>query len=348
MRGLVWLALLLGFEALGASPELEKAKKLYSELKYRDADAAIDAAWSMPNNSRDEVLTLLQLRGIVSASLGNAQKAREAFTALVSLDPARKLPDDLSPRVMTTFYEARGRIIDLGRVEAKALAATEKAGQVEQLNVDVVDPVALVAKARFHLRTGASWTEVAVAVERGKAAVPVAAPQVDWWLELLSAQQGVLFELGSATAPLSAGTPLKTPSTASSASVEPLPPPPAAPPEAVVTAQTHRPYLPFAVGAVALGAVAVGAGAVFGLRAGQLNDQLKLSMDSQGRVTNLTQKQAFDLESQQHTSAIAANVLYAVAGVAAAAGVLLWLLGPEERVVALMPAGPGVALAGRF
>lgn len=337
-----WVALAsISINAFAADASLERAQQLLSDLKYREAAAALDAAWKAPGNSREEVLTILQLQGIVAASIGQGLQAREAFTALLTLDPSRRLPADLPPKVMTFFYEARGRVDERGPLEVTAAPPAAHGGAL-QLAIVVKDPIALAVTARFHLQpAGGPWTTVSVPLQKGRATAEVKASSAKWWLELLNAQSGVLLALGAEAEPLLAGTAPSTPQSPVSAVTPEAP--------GGLTVSVRHPWRPYSYVALGVGVACLIAGVALGVRSASLLDQVKsLPVDGQGKVVGYTQQQGYDLDSQQRTFAALANVCYVAGGVLAAAGLGLFFFGPEDSALALVPSGPGFALAGTF
>src|SRR5690349_8899069 len=105
----VWLfAFALSVTAATPNPQLAIAEDHLAQVRYAEAEKALVLARAIPNNPRVTLLRILELQGIVAATLGNAPKAKTFFQAMLSLDPERKLPEGLPPRVRTPFYEAKG------------------------------------------------------------------------------------------------------------------------------------------------------------------------------------------------------------------------------------------------
>ncbi len=339
------VVLLLALSAVAEpNPDLEKAKKSLDELNYKQASTALDAAWKRPGNDREQVLKILELQGIIAATLNQNAKAAAAFQALLSLDPDHKLGGDNPPRVMTPYYEARGYVADKGGLEAKAAKAALANGRVIQVAVDVTDATRLAKKVRFHLKDDQGvWTDNEVALTSKSAASTTDAKHLEWWAELLNEYGGVLALVGSAEQPIAEGQ-------APEVAVAPLPPPPA-PPVEEAHASAPWPAGRWAGVAVFGGGVAAAAvGVVEGLQANSLRDQVaKAAQDANHHVTGMTQAQAYQLDSQQRTAALVANICLVGAGVLAAGGVTLFVVnGPADTRVSLVPAGAGAVLSGSF
>ncbi len=93
-----------------------------------------------------------------------------------------------------------------------------------------------------------------------------------------------------------------------------------------------------ALAALGGGVAAIGVGAIFGVRSAHaLSAETSVTYDTAGRVDNLTQRQAFQLDQARRTDAIIANTLVGAGAVLAAAAGVLWWSGGRTTVAA----GPG-------
>src|SRR5438105_2443196 len=86
---------------LSANPDLEQAEKAIGSVRYPDAAKLLAAAWARGGNTRPETLRILELQGIAAGTLNRPADAQLFFKRLLSLDPERKLPSGLPPRVRT-------------------------------------------------------------------------------------------------------------------------------------------------------------------------------------------------------------------------------------------------------
>ena len=315
--------------------ELERAKQSLEELKFAEAGKSLDAAWLAPGNDRGVVLEILKLQAIVAATLGQQDRARALFRTLLYLAPDLELPEgDLGPKVLSLYYEARGRVSVEGalRVEPGTISRDEQ--KVSQLAVKVTDSQKLAKAVRFHSRAaGRSWAEGVVPISEAQAQVKVGAPTVEWWAELLGDKDRVLARLGSAAQPIV------------SSRVATLVPSSAPPPE--VAAAAPGPNLkPAAYVTAGAGALAAIGGLVFGIRANNQRTQIEgAARDADGKVIGITREKALAVNEQLKTSATVANTLYVASAVLIGTGVVLYLASPDLAVSA-SPAG--VALAGSF
>src|SRR5256885_11358092 len=98
---------LLPLASLGASSDLEKARRSMLDKKPADAAKAVEAALKSPGNSREAMIELFEIRGMAQADLGQNQKAVDAFLDLLELDPVHELAGKHSPKVTAAFKQAR-------------------------------------------------------------------------------------------------------------------------------------------------------------------------------------------------------------------------------------------------
>jgi hypothetical protein len=344
--GAAFAAWCLSAPAFAGPPEpsarLSKARALFDELKFAEAAKAADAAWNADGNDRATVLELLKLQGVTFAIMGQTDKARAAFRALLVLDPEAKLAgDEMGPKVMNPFFEAKGRVTTEGSLRFEAAAPTLAGERVARLNVAVsADPLQMARKVRFSMRAApGAWTTAEVQVKQGAASVEALAGVAEWWAELLGEHGRVLALVGAADKPLAVAAPARP--------TEPVAVVPAAPAEAVApvaTAEAPRSGPRLASYGLWGGSVAAAAGGLyFGVASSGARAQLdQAARDSQGRVTGLTRVRALELDTQVRNQATVANVLFGTAAALAGVGVALYLL-PSDVAVAATPQGVFIA-----
>ncbi len=316
------------------STKVAEAKRQVDDLEFEAALKTLDAAERLEGNSRETVLELHLLRGIVFGTLGKDAKTRDSFRKLLMLDPKASLPDDLPPRVKTPFFEAREWSESNGPLTLTPSAELEDGAAKWVVISAAKDVLRLARVARFHL--GAEVVEVPFV--SGQAKTPVVGPVVSWWAEVLSERKGVLLQLGSAETPRVDGA---APGVAAVTAPVEL---------AVTTAPGGGWRRPVGAALLAAGAVTVGVGVAFGVLAqGARARVTDAARDEAGRVTSLTQRDAKALEASAQTQATVANVLFVTGGVLAAGGLVLVLVGPDAAPsVTLAPTAGGAVLSGSF
>lgn len=327
------LGVVLVAVTLAQNPDLVRAQAAFEGLKYADAARALEAAWAAPGNDRETVLEVLKLQAIVAAATGQVDRARTLFRTLLYLAPEFVLPEgDLGPKVMTLFYEAKGRVAVNGVLQLVARPPVRDGDKVREVGVQVTDPQALGQSFRFHHRApGFEWTVTPAPLVEGVAVLAVDLPTVEWWAELLGENDRGLARLGSADQPISTAkdAPARVPA-----------------PAAAVSARPTSPLKPVGIVVAGLGVVAGIAGGVFGLSAnGQKALIENASRDGSGRVTGITRQTALQLNEQQKTSATLANTLFVASGALVAAGVVLYVLAPDASVSA---GAGGVSVGGTW
>ncbi len=94
---------------LAATPS-DACREHYAALKYRDAIAACTDALAAAGD-RAELYTLI---GLSLAGVGEAEKARRVFAALLLLKPDAALPPGLSPKLRAPFDAAKADAAPIG------------------------------------------------------------------------------------------------------------------------------------------------------------------------------------------------------------------------------------------
>lgn len=343
------LALALAAAAPAAEGQslLQKAERDLSALHWSKAEQELTQARAARGNDQRTNLRSLELLGVVEAALGKKAKALEAFEQLLLLAPDRQLSEDYGPKISTVFFEAKAWLDDHHPLQLEALPAETAPGQVKALVARVqADPLLGAKSMRFHLGSG----EVVAPVADGRARAELSGvSEVSYWAELLGQNDEVLGQLADPAKPLQVRAPPAPPAPPPPAltaapEVKPAPQPAGALTTAAPEAQPR--YRPLAYGLMGGGAAMLATGAFFGLQSRSARSQIQdAQVDSQGRVTGLTQVQASDLDSKARTDAAVADVLLATGAVAAGAGVAVWFLGQS---VAVAPTGNGAVVQGEI
>jgi hypothetical protein len=126
-----WVAIAV----LGATPD--ECREAYAALNYREA--AVVCVAVLPTAPAGELAGLYRLAGLSLAASGNAERAFQVFSSLLSLDPAYELDDSVSPRLREPFDRAK-RARGGAKVTVKAqLARPLVDGQPIALTVSVDD-----------------------------------------------------------------------------------------------------------------------------------------------------------------------------------------------------------------
>jgi hypothetical protein len=326
------------------NPFLEKAQKILEELKYAEAAKMLEAAWASPGNDHATTLEILKLQGVVAATLGNSDKARQYFRGLLYLAPDFVLPEgDLGPKVISTFYEAKGRVTEANVLRVEALPPERDDSMVHSIAVGVkTDPLKLAKTIRFHTRIGSGpWTQNEVALAEGKATQPIGGASVQWWAEAVGDKDRALALVGSAPSPIvttrTEGAPVAT-------NLEPADPTDTAVPQVVVST---RPNLrPVAYGVAGAGALSLIIGIIVGAKASALKGEIDgAKRESDGSISGITRARAVELNGQMQGTATAANALMVSGLVLAGTGVAIYFLSGPVKVA---PTSDGVVVGGNL
>ena len=329
--------LLAAWVAITAAPnaELDRATRQVDDLQYSEAQKSLEAAWKKSGNDRQTTLRILELQGVVAATLNDGARAAKLFAMMLSLEPERKLTGDHPPRVMTPYYEARGRVAEMGRLSLE---------RGEGVTATVRDALKLAKKVRFHLRRDGVWSVVTSDIVNGVASAPVQAMPLDWWAEAISDREAILVSAASEAAPWHEG-PSDAPRVAVVPQVQVM-----VAPQVVVVERHGSPLRPVAWVAAGAGVVALGVGVAFGVMSNAARSKIDgASTDPSGNITGVTQREAYELDRKQRSNATIANAMYLTAGALAATSVALFVISRDSATtVALVPTGSGAALTGVF
>jgi hypothetical protein len=324
LAGLLWAA--QGW----ATPALESAKAEFKALRYPQAEKALKDVLSATGLSRAEVLELYELQALLAAGANRGADAREAFVALLTLDPEYKLKGKPSPRVTTPFFEARAQVKEQGAltISSEGQPTAERVGTVR---VTARGRTAQVRAIRAEVTEGAETHSVGLPPEGGQLVVSSRAATVtikvlgslDW---TLLEPPPARFESPSAPAP----GPVVT--------VAPVAAPPPPPPVVVETPQAAPLVHPAAWVLGGAGVAALIVGAVFGSQG--------VAARMQAESGAVSRAEALDLSTRAVRDSTIANVFFVSGGVALAGGVVALLLGlPPAKGLALVPMPGGGLLA---
>lgn len=284
-----------------APDPLVEAQRAFDELQFERVLSLTPAPAAWKGLTREQAVRALSLRGLALASSKRDAEATVAFRQLLSLEPAWQLPEQFGPRVRTLVLEAKDAAERAGRlsisVEAGAVVVTggDAFGLAEQVSLSWKGPegVRTVTKP-LAPKLDAPW------------ASPTG---VTAWLSVLGPGATVLATWGTQESPKVLA--------------------PSAP--SVTEAKQGKPLSRLSLIGIVVGAAglaAVGAG-VYALTLADRPQQALLgaTRDSTGRITSLTQREAFALDANANTAWQVAGGLLIGGALAVAGGVTLFVLG---------------------
>lgn len=320
--------------ASAASDYLAEAHKAIDNLEYERAAARLVQARNAPDLDLAARLDLLELTGVVEASLDHPAKATKAFCELLTLLPDFQPRTAWSPKIRAPFHEAVGWLQENGHLELHALTPNAADGAVHLVGLEISkDPLHLVHAVRLHLlrpKPSVATLE-AKAPDIVRLEIPPT-PEVRWWAEVLDEHLRPLAVVGSTKEPVITRIPA------------PAPPVVVASTAAGEDSQPRLRPLAYTLGGV--GILAIGGGSILGYVSNtNRNAIVNASRNSNGVVTSITQRQASTDASQGQLDALLADGLWAAGGALLVAGVVVYVMGQPVTVV---PEAKGVALAGTF
>lgn len=318
---------------------LVEARAKVEDLDYAAALKLLDTALETDGLEREALVEIYELKGICLATLGKAEKAREAFRTLLVLDPEHALGSAQPPRVKTPFYESKEWAARAGPVKLEA-EPQKTGGEVQTLTVRVPpDGLGLARAVALHVEVNGQLRHEQVALDAStrSVTVKVGAPAYRWWAEVLGERGAVLLRRGTQGEPNVVEAPKADAPVA--VQLAPAPEPRASPGTGLRVAGA-------VVGAGRVAALAIGA-ALGATSADARNRIANAALDEQGNVVGITQRQAAELDAQARNLGAAANVLMIGGGLLAAGGVLMVIFAPTGEV-AVAPAPGGAVVSGRF
>lgn len=307
-----WFALVV---ALGAAP-LEDAVQQVKSLEFARAARSLKQAEKTTDLSRDEVLRFYELKGVVSASLGDPEAAKAAFVVLLTLDPSFKFSGKVGPKISTPLFEARS----LSREQPLRLAFQEVT-EARVVRFSLAAPAGLVRSVRVSMtedgvgRTFELPATPTLEVKTRGARVVAKVVLLGDRRWVLTAEESV--ELGAP--PALAAKQSDAPTTIT----PPPPPPPLLPREAPVevsVTSTEPRFRPAAYTLMAVGGAALTAGVIAGVLS-------TMARNTFATDTTLTRADALNLDTRVRRTALIANIGFGAAAALIGTGLLVFFLG---------------------
>lgn len=216
------------------------AQRAMRELRYEDARDELSVALGRGHHSRDALVALHALRGEVGAISDGAEVGESEFRRLLVLMPDHAPPARNTPIFSVPFARARRWVAAHGSLKAEQKLQSEPRTGLPTLLVVAVttDPLSMVSGARLCYRTRPDEPYLAAAGLALTPSLPAvrAGEALDYYLQLVDANDDVVLELGTADEPYRVEL-----------AAEPAPPPPRArPPAEPPTVLVAQPPVPAA------------------------------------------------------------------------------------------------------
>ena len=159
----------------GAHIDMQHAEQAYAEMRFDDCRLALDRALRNPDNTRDNLIKIYRLRGLVEAAVGQPVAAKRAFSNMIVLDPQVQLKDEYAPKIMRTYETARA---SLPGEKGLALHGVSHGpilmGKQAQILIRVDDTLAMVDQLvlRFRVDQGAYQQRILTRADQGVLRIP--------------------------------------------------------------------------------------------------------------------------------------------------------------------------------
>ncbi len=308
-------ATLLGMCLLSAAPvELRDATQALDDLQYQVALNRLPAETSIKAWRREEVIEWFSTKALALLGLKREAEARQGFQRLFSLAPEWTLPDQYGPRVRTFVSAARAEAVRSGNVSLRfegglLRASADAFGYAREIEVSWREPDGATQQATLPLqeRQPAPWPR-----ER----------RLEVWGRVLGLEKSTLCEWGSENAPIR---------------LEPM---------AVVSVEGVAPSR--GLGGLGIGGLAAGGAGLISAGVGTgfavssqdaERTRSNATRDAEGRITSISQRDAFALDARVQREAGTATAFFVTAAALVTVGAGLVLF---DRL-RLVPA-PGGAL----
>lgn len=302
------LSLSLLFAATPAEQVAQAAQAL-DALDYEGALAALPKPQAAAGFSHEQVLALFSTRALALASLKREEEAAEAFRQLFAVAPDWKLPEQYGPRIRTVAGMAAAE------AEEKGTLAVRYEGGVLKVGKDSYG-FATAFELTWRVDGGGPTTRSFPVGVTLPPPWPSGRP-IEVHGRFLGLGDSTLATWGNAQEPVRLG-----------------------PPPGVAASKPGVEVRPLLVAGLAAGVAALAAGGVgLAFAGGSTEAQRALASaerDADGRITSLTQREAFLIEQRSASAATLGGIFFVTAGVLAAGSAGLLVL---DRVRATP--GPG-------
>lgn len=304
------LATLLTLSVMGVAPAtLQQAAQALDDLQYEQALKVLPPEAELRGYTRAELVTWFSTRALALLGLKQDAEAAETFRRLFTFAPEWKLPEQYGPKVVTLVAGLRAEADERGTpsltFEGGALKATaDTTGLAKELEVSWRSPGGAAQSTKLPLvpQQPPPWPRDA---------------QLEVWGRVLGFEGSTLTEWGTEQAPLRLAPAEKAPGAAG----KPL-----------------GKWAFIGLGAAAAGLVAGGVGVGLALGSQEAEQALaSATRDASGRITSLTQRDAFALDARAQGSATGAGALFVAGGLLVAGGVGLFIF--DRVTVAPAPGG---------
>ena len=148
-------------EAQNAATLADAAETAYVELNYEPCIEAANASIQREGDAEARVRAF-KFRGLCQAALSDVDSARESFEAMLAIDLKAKLPEGLSPRFTSSYFEAKGRWIGREPI-ALTIDSETTADGIRTLTLSLKDDAELIRSVAWRGPSKAIFDKVKAA-----------------------------------------------------------------------------------------------------------------------------------------------------------------------------------------
>jgi hypothetical protein len=313
--------LLLAASSAAADP-LDDAQRKIDEIDYEGARDLVAKTLDGGGLSSTELARAHRMAGEIAAALGDAAGAEEHFVAWLVLDPTAQLDEGVSPKIAEPFAAAQARATKLGALDPEI--TVERLDARALVTLGGKDPLQMIAGMKVEIDGGGTEETRALSIE-----VSVPDRTTDVTVTVLDARGNVL-AVRTATVDVVAG---------------------AGPVVETGSGGGRSGGLPAAVRWptwTVLTAVSAGVGGYFTWQLGNDQDELA-AINAEPAQHSFDEAEAARDRGDRH--ALYANIAFGVAGAAALAAVLTYVLEPDgdvEVAPTASPTGGGLSATLKF
>ncbi len=195
---------LAGTASAQQSPLLQQAQTKYDQADFQGALSTLDQAEQTNGLTRDDLVRLLALRGLVHLGMRDDSALRRDMSRLASIDPHHSFATTAPPELPGAFDQAKQGLPGAMRIETHVVPTAS--GVAVQASVEN-DPLSLVRQVRVNARQGGEIFHTGV----GSVELATTSPaRVQYYVQAVGPGGAVLLSRGSAAAPLEAPAPMPT------------------------------------------------------------------------------------------------------------------------------------------
>jgi len=203
--------------AASVDDELADAERLVANVDFEGAIPVLERISKRPGLTHEQLIRLYRNLATAHAVVGHTNVSRDLFVKLIAIEPDFKIDQNMSPRVKGPYFEARGSWSAQSIKPGIEATAQVHRTSDSRLVVTLRDPTRLASR----VVVGYHWEGSDPFVIKSSAAVAtttVVVPPpnekstyIEIFAQALDANDGVLFESGSAAKPIVIEAPASAP-----------------------------------------------------------------------------------------------------------------------------------------